>query len=70
MLLQHGTSDTMAPFDQSVRLRDALVAVGAPVDLEAVDGAEHFFQGCDDVDVKDIFERTMQFARRCVGLAW
>ena len=67
VLLQHGTADTMAPFDQSVRLRDALVEVGADVTLERYDGAEHFFGGCDDAQVRAIFEGAMQFARRCVS---
>jgi acetyl esterase/lipase len=66
VLLQHGTADWMAPFDQSVRLRDALESVGAPVTLESYEGAGHFFEGCDDAQVRDIFTRTMEFARRCV----
>jgi acetyl esterase/lipase len=64
VLLQHGTSDTMAPFDQSLRLSDALRAVGANVELEAVQGAEHFFGGSNDVE--GIFARAMAFARHCV----
>ena len=58
-LLQHGTADTMAPFDQSARLRDALAAVGARVQLDAIDGAEHFFGGHDDVD--GVFRRAITF---------
>ena len=67
VLLQHGTADTMAPFDQSVRLHDALTAVGAPVTLERFEGAEHFFVGCDDATVRAIFERAVRFARDCVS---
>lgn len=66
VLLQHGTSDTMAPFDQSLRLRDALRAVGATVQLEAVQAAEHFFGG--SADVEGIFDRAMRFARQCVAI--
>jgi acetyl esterase/lipase len=62
-LLQHGTADTMAPHDQSIRLRDALVAGGARVELESVDGAEHFFDGCDDTAVHAIFDRAIAFMR-------
>ena len=51
----------MAPHDQSVRLRDALVAGGCRVELESVDGAEHFFEGCDDTAVHAIFDRTLAF---------
>jgi acetyl esterase/lipase len=60
-LLQHGTNDTMAPFDQSVRLRDALTNAGGNARLEAVDGAGHFFEGSDDVDA--IFGRAVEFLR-------
>ena len=67
VLLQHGTADTMAPFDQSVRLHDALVAAGAPVELDRFEGAEHFFVGCSDDEVQAIFQRAMQFARDCVS---
>jgi acetyl esterase/lipase len=67
VLLQHGTADTMAPFDQSARMYDALIAAGASVEFERFEGAEHFFVGCDDAQVYQIFERAMQFARDCVG---
>jgi len=66
LLLQHGTDDTMAPFDQSVRLHAALSACGAPVELQPVQGADHFFAGADDATVRQIFERAIAFARRCV----
>ncbi len=67
VLLQHGTADTMAPFDQSARLADALTAVGARVELEGVDGAEHFFGGCDDATVRTLFDRLITFARSCTA---
>jgi acetyl esterase/lipase len=60
-LLIHGTADTMAPYDQSVRLRDALVAARARVDLHTVDGADHFFGGHDDVE--GLFTRSIEFLR-------
>ena len=58
-LLQHGTRDTMAPYEQSVRLRDALVAGGGRVELEAVADADHFFGGAGDVEA--IFARAIAF---------
>jgi acetyl esterase/lipase len=67
VLLQHGTADTMAPFDQSVRLHAALEAVGARVEFDRFEGAEHFFVGCSDDEVHALFERAMQFARNCVS---
>jgi acetyl esterase/lipase len=69
VLLQHGTADSMAPFDQSVRMHDALAAAGAPVEFDRFDGAEHFFEGCDDEEVRAIFERAMRFARTCVEIS-
>jgi acetyl esterase/lipase len=65
VLLQHGTADTMAPYQQSVLLRDALAAAGARVELDTVDGAEHFFGGADDPTVRTIFARLIEFARSC-----
>ena len=52
VLLQHGTADTMAPFDQSTGMHDALVAAGAHVELDRFEGAEHFFAGCNDDEVQ------------------
>ena len=57
----HGSADPMAQHDPSVRLRAALVAGGCQVELEAVDGAEHFFEGCDDQAIHAIFDRTIAF---------
>ena len=62
-LLQHGTADTWAPYEQSVRLRDALVAAGVDVELETIEGAEHFFGGASDETVESIFATAMSFAR-------
>ncbi len=64
VLLQHGTADTMAPYDQSIRLRDALLQVGASVELETVEGGDHFFGGSTEVDA--IFQRAITFAQSCV----
>ena len=69
VLLQHGTADTMAPFDQSVAMHDALVAAGASVEFDRLEGAEHFFVGCDDAQIRAIFDRAMKFARARVGAA-
>jgi hypothetical protein len=57
----------MAPFHQSVRLHEAFSAAGAPIELEAVEGAEHFFGGVDDDAVRGIFARTIAFAQNCVA---
>jgi acetyl esterase/lipase len=48
LLLISGDADTVVDLDQSVRLRDALVAAGArDVVLEVVPGADHCFDGVD-----------------------
>ena len=48
ILLVSGDRDTTVPLDQSVRLRDALLAAGArDVVLEVVPGADHCFVGVD-----------------------
>ncbi|MGV8965708.1 MAG: alpha/beta hydrolase fold domain-containing protein [Cellulomonas sp.] len=46
MLLLSGDADTVVPYEQSERLRDALRAAGAPdVTLHLVPGADHCFEG-------------------------
>jgi acetyl esterase/lipase len=58
-LLQHGADDTWVPCQQSVSLADALRAAGAPVELEVVPGADHFFVGA--ADVESIYDRAVSF---------
>jgi acetyl esterase/lipase len=58
-LLQHGERDTWVPHQQSVALADALRAAGASADLEIVPGADHFFEGADDIVA--IYERALGF---------
>jgi acetyl esterase/lipase len=49
-LLVHGTADWLVPFTQSEQLHAALQAAGADSRLVPVEGAEHIFDGHDDVD--------------------
>jgi dipeptidyl aminopeptidase/acylaminoacyl peptidase len=45
VLLVAGTQDLHAPIDESMRMRDALVAAGtSDVQLEVLDGVGHFFE--------------------------
>ena len=60
--VQHGEADTWVPFDQGERLVKALGDVGAPAELDAIPGADHFFGGAPDVEA--IFERGLAFLRR------
>src|SRR6476646_8473210 len=49
-LLVHGTADWLVPYAQSEQLHAALTAAGVDSRLEPVEGAQHIFDGCDDVD--------------------
>jgi acetyl esterase/lipase len=64
-LLIHGTNDTWAPHSHSVALRDALAGVGAAIELQSIEGADHFFMGHDDIE--GIFARTVEFFRQHTG---
>jgi acetyl esterase/lipase len=49
-LLIHGAADTVVAFRQSELLEAALAGAGVPVRLVPIDGAEHIFDGHDDID--------------------
>ncbi|MGY1836648.1 alpha/beta hydrolase fold domain-containing protein [Blastococcus sp. SYSU DS0510] len=49
-LLVHGTTDWLVPYSQSEQLHAALTSVGVESRLVPVEGAEHVFTGCDDID--------------------
>jgi dipeptidyl aminopeptidase/acylaminoacyl peptidase len=49
-LLVHGTADWLVPYAQSEQLHGALTTVGVDSRLVPVEGAEHIFDGCDDID--------------------
>ncbi|WP_448628347.1 alpha/beta hydrolase fold domain-containing protein [Geodermatophilus sp. URMC 64] len=49
-LLVHGTADWLVPYAQSEALHAALTAAGVDARLVPVDGAQHIFDGHDDVD--------------------
>jgi acetyl esterase/lipase len=49
-LLVHGTTDSVVPYAQSEQLHAALTAAGVDSRLVPVEGAEHIFDGHDDVD--------------------
>jgi acetyl esterase/lipase len=44
VLLVHGTADTLVSHRESVRMHDALVALGCPAELLLLEGAPHAFQ--------------------------
>jgi acetyl esterase/lipase len=49
-LLIHGTADTVVPYAQSEVLAQALTEAGVSVRLIPIEGAEHIFNGHDDID--------------------
>jgi dipeptidyl aminopeptidase/acylaminoacyl peptidase len=49
VLLVHGDADTRVPTEQSVLMRDALVAAGRRVQLLLVPGAQHGFTAAEEV---------------------
>jgi acetyl esterase/lipase len=49
-LLVHGTADWLVPYAQSEQLHAALTAAGVPATLVPVQGAEHIFDGSDEID--------------------
>jgi acetyl esterase/lipase len=49
-LLIHGTADTVVPYVQSEVLTQALADVGVSAQLVPIEGADHIFNGHDDID--------------------
>jgi acetyl esterase/lipase len=49
-LLIHGAADAVVPYHQSELLEAALTRAGVPVRLVAIEGADHIFEGHDDID--------------------
>ena len=49
-LLVHGTADAVVPYLQSEALARALTEAGVPVRLVPIEGADHIFNGHDDID--------------------
>jgi acetyl esterase/lipase len=49
-LLVHGTADTLVQYLNSEVLAQALTEAGVPVRLVPVEGADHIFDGHDDID--------------------
>ena len=49
-LLIHGTADTVVPYVQSEVLTRALADVGVSAQLVPIEGADHIFNGHDDID--------------------
>jgi acetyl esterase/lipase len=48
-LLLHGTTDSMIPLDQTLRLHSTLQAAGVPTELHIVEGMTHIFDAHPDM---------------------
>ncbi|WP_019927755.1 alpha/beta hydrolase [Nocardia sp. BMG111209] len=66
ILLAHGTADAHVPAAQSIRLASALRAVGAPVELDLIAGAGHFWDGAPDVPY--LVDTALRFCRTVTGV--
>ena len=64
-LLVHGTADWLVPFAQSEQLHAALTAAGVSSTLVPVEGAEHIFDGHDDVD--GLVRLTVEYLTRALA---
>jgi dipeptidyl aminopeptidase/acylaminoacyl peptidase len=48
-MLLHGDADSTVPVSQSVRMHERMTEVGVPSTLRIVPGADHCFEGYDDI---------------------
>jgi len=62
--LKHGTADRGVPVWQSQALASALRAAGVPVETEWVDGGDHMWEGVSPARVTELFDSSVEFARR------
>lgn len=60
MLLMHGDADSISPVEQSVRLHEAALRVGATSHLEVSPGSEHVFHG---EPIEPYWDRAITFLR-------
>lgn len=60
MILIHGDEDDIVPIDQSIRLHEALRAVGAPTELHVLEGEMHGFTMPAWLQIREISLRFFQ----------
>lgn len=61
MLLIHGRDDTIVPYDQSVRLNNALRRAGKPVELVPLDGEDHWLSSA--ATRQKMLDETVRFLK-------
>ena len=59
ILLLHGRDDTVVPYDQSLRLYNALRRAGKPVELVALDREDHWLSSA--ATRQKMLEETVRF---------
>ena len=71
LLLAHGESDELIPFEQSVRMAEAYQRAGLPVEFIPVKGAGHDFRPAGNAPVSPsieiVHQKTIAFFKRYLG---
>jgi len=62
--IKHGTADRAVPGGQSQALAAALRAAGVTAETEWVEGADHMWEGASPERVEQVFDSSVEFARR------
>jgi acetyl esterase/lipase len=64
-LIVHGAADTVVPDSHSQRLHELLVAAGAPSTYHSIAGADHCFEGYDDIG--GLIDESVAFLARTLS---
>lgn len=64
-LLLHGDNDEDVPYQESVKMEQALKHIGVSSELITIEGGKHTFdEDMEDAQVTDAFEKVIQFLQR------
>jgi dipeptidyl aminopeptidase/acylaminoacyl peptidase len=58
-LLIHGTEDPLVPFEQSVKMRECMLAAGAQCELVSIQGGGHGIRGWEQSPALSKYSRTL-----------
>ena len=58
-LLIHGTADLLVPFEQSVKMRECMLAAGAQCELVTIQGGGHGMRGWEQSPVHSNYSQTL-----------
>ena len=65
ILIAHGDNDDVLPVSNTIKMRDACIATGVPVECVICKGAKHCFDGKEnDPPDEEIVRRTVLFFLR------